>query len=127
MIALDSSALMAIVQREPEEDACTDALIRERNRVISAVTLAEVLIVAERRGCGPQMEDLLQTLAPTVQPVSEDLARRAVAAYATWGKGVHPASLNFADCFAYVAARDHGCPLLYIGNDFARTDVESAL
>ena len=47
--------------------------------------------------------------------------------YARWGKGVHPASLNFGDCFAYEVAVAHGCPLLCVGEDFAQTDIDSVL
>jgi hypothetical protein len=47
--------------------------------------------------------------------------------YARWGKSVHPAGLNFGDCFAYVVARDHGCPLLYVGDDFAHTDLAALI
>jgi ribonuclease VapC len=52
-------------------------------------------------------------------------ARMAI--YENWGKGVHPAALNFGDCFAYEVAKEHECPLLYVGGDFARTDIEGAL
>ncbi|TCA28098.1 hypothetical protein E0H70_22170 [Rhizobium leguminosarum bv. viciae] len=54
-------------------------------------------------------------------------ARRIAEAYRTWGKGAHPASLNFGDCFAYEVARAHGCRLPFVGDDLVRTDVESAL
>jgi len=127
VIALDSSALMAVVLREPQADACMRALQSDPDRVISAGTLAEALIVAMRRGVGPEMSRLIEALDPAVAPVDEAAAQRAAAAYARWGKGVHPAQLNYGDCFSYVAARDHGCALLYIGDDFAQTDVASAL
>ncbi len=51
-------------------------------------------------------------------------AQRIAHAYAKWGKGVHPAALNFGDCFAYEVAKDRGCPLLYVGDDFAKTDIK---
>ncbi len=54
-------------------------------------------------------------------------ARRVAGAYAKWGRGVHPAALNFGDCFAYETAKTHDCPLLYIGGDFAQTDIASVL
>ncbi|AHF84597.1 twitching motility protein PilT [Rhizobium leguminosarum bv. trifolii WSM1689] len=54
-------------------------------------------------------------------------ARRIAEAHRAWGKGAHPASLNFGDCFAYEVAREHGCRLLFVGDDFVRTDIENAL
>ena len=59
--------------------------------------------------------------------VDEVLALACADAHRTFGKGIHPAGLNFGDCFAYALARQLGCPLLYVGNDFARTDIASAL
>jgi ribonuclease VapC len=59
----------------------------------------------------------------TVTPVTAATARRVAEAYRLWGKGVHPAALNFGDCFSYVVARDHACPLLYFGEDFSKTDL----
>jgi len=62
-----------------------------------------------------------------VVPVTAKVAYQVAAAYRRWGKGVHPASLNYGDCFAYALARERNLPLLYIGQDFAQTDVQSAL
>jgi ribonuclease VapC len=91
--------------------------------VISAVTLSEALVVAGRRGVADEMSILLDGLGLQIVPVSEAFARRVAEAYARWGKGRHPAGLNWGDCFSYVTARDQGCPLLYVGDDFARTDL----
>lgn len=68
----------------------------------------------------------VDTSALMVVPVSEGVARRVAEAYALWGKGRHPARLNWGDCFSYVTARDHGCALLYVGDDFSRTDLVTA-
>jgi ribonuclease VapC len=62
-----------------------------------------------------------------IAPVTAASAKRVADAYSTWGKGVHPASLNFGDCFAYALAKDRNCRLLFVGEDFARTDVERVL
>jgi ribonuclease VapC len=126
MIAVDTSALMAIILAEPKADVCKDALEAETEVLISAATVAEALIVAGRHNVSDQMTALIEDLGFTIVPLSAALARRVAQAYARWGKGVHPASLNFGDCFAYAVAKDHDCPLLYVGNDFARTDVVSA-
>jgi ribonuclease VapC len=70
---------------------------------------------------------LIDSFGFNVVPVTEDSASRIGVTYDRWGKGVNPAGLNFGDCFAYEVARRFGCPLLYVGNDFARTDIESVL
>ena len=126
MIVIDTSALMAIVLDAPEADRCEQALLRESDLAISAVTLSEALIVAGRRDRGGEMSALLDGLSLKVIPTSEAVARRVAETYSRWGKGNHPAHLNWGDCFSYVAARDHGCPLLYVGDDFAQTDLVSA-
>lgn len=123
MIAVDTSALMAIVLGEPEADACIEALQAEDELLISAATVAEALIVAGRRSVGEQMARVIDGLGFEIVAVTPASARRIALAYASWGKGVHPAALNFGDCFAYEVAKTHGCRLLYVGGDFRRTDV----
>jgi ribonuclease VapC len=123
VIAVDTSALMAILLAEAGSDAYAAALEAAPQVLISAGTVAEALIVSGRRNVGEEMADLIEGLGFTVVPVSATGARRVAEAYARWGKGVHPAGLNFGDCFAYAVARDHGCPLLYVGDDFAQTDL----
>lgn len=126
MIAVDTSALMAIVLKEPAMPRCVAALAVDTEAMISAGTLSEALIVAGRRGVAEQMAALVEGLALTVIPVSEGVARRVAEVYARWGKGQDPARLNWGDCFSYVTARDHDCPLLYVGDDFAQTDLVAA-
>ncbi len=127
MIAVDTSALMAIILAEPEADDCMAAIEAEDDLLISAGTLAEALIVAARRNVESEMATLIDDLGFNVVVVTEAVARRVAGAYARWGKGVHPASLNYGDCFSYEAARANGCPLLFVGNDFSQTDLRSAL
>lgn len=127
MIAVDTSALMAILQNEAEADACAAILEGTPVVLISAGTLAEALIVASRRNLGDEMAQLVAGLGFTVESVSHAAARRVADAYGRWGKGVHPVGLNFGDCFAYEIAMSFGCPLLFVGDDFRRTDVVSAL
>lgn len=127
MIALDTSALIAVLLREQQFDAVSAILEQERRFMISAGTLAEAYVVAARRGIAEEMIELVGALGCEVAPVTQAVARRVGEAYARWGKGVHPAALNFGDCFAYVLAQESGCPLLYVGNDFAKTDITSAL
>jgi len=118
---------MAVLLREPAADLCKDVLSGEPRLLISAGTLAEVLIVAGMRGLGAEMQRLIDAISCEVVPVTEAAARRVAMAYAKWGKGAHPAGLNFGDCFAYDVAKSHDCPLLYVGNDFAMTDVNPAI
>jgi len=125
MIAVDTSALMAIVLDQTEADACIAALEAEDEILISAGTIAEVLIVAARRNVGEEMASLIDGLGFNAVAVTPASARRIALAYARWGKGIHAAGLNFGDCFAYEVARENGCPLLYVGGDFASTDIKS--
>ncbi len=127
MIAVDTSALMAIVLNDAEADVCLSALEVDDDLLISAGTVAEALIVAARRNVGSEMERLIDGLGFEIVSVTPAAARRIARAYETWGKGVHSAALNFGDCFAYEVAKEHGCRLLYVGKDFAKTDVESVL
>ena len=127
MIAVDTSALMAIVLGEPQGEACMAAIEKADGLLVSAGTVAEALIVAERRNVGDEVGTLIFGLGFEVVTVTAASARRIAGAYARWGKGVHPASLNYGDCFAYEVAIEHDCPLLYAGDDFVRTNVRSAL
>lgn len=127
MIAVDTSALMAIVLDEPAAEACMAVLEQQDEIVISAGTVAEALIVSARRNVEKEMSRLIEELGFEIINVTAGMARRVAAAYDQWGKGVHPAALNFGDCFAYAVAKERDCPLLYVGEDFARTDIRSAL
>jgi ribonuclease VapC len=126
-MAVDTSALMAIVLNEPEAASCVAALEAEDELLISAGTVAEALIVAARRNVRNEMERLLDGLGFDVVSITSASARRIAEAYEQWGRGVHPAALNFGDCFAYEVAKEHGCRLLYVGEDFRKTDIEAAL
>lgn len=127
MIAVDTSALMAIVLGEPAADSCIGALEAEGDLLISAGTVAEALIVSARRNVGPEMARLIDGLGFEVVNLTPASARRVARAYEMWGKGVHPAALNFGDCFAYEVAKEHACRLLCVGDDFAKTDIERVL
>ena len=127
MIAIDTSALMAIILDEPEAEACIGALEGEEELLISAGTVAEALIVSSRRNVGEEVEKLIDGLGFEIVAVTPASARRIAQAYEKWGKGVNPAALNFGGCFAYEVAKEHGCRLLYVGDDFSKTDIESVL
>lgn len=126
-VVLDTSALMAVLLGEPESAACAAVLSSEARLLISAGTLAEALIVASNRMIGVEMATLVAEGGVEVVPVTATTAARVAEAYAAWGKGHHPAGLNFGDCFAYALARETGCSLLYVGQDFAKTDILAAV
>jgi ribonuclease VapC len=127
MIAVDTSALMAIVLKEPEAEACKAALAAEDEILISAGTVTEALIVSARRNVGVEMARIIDELGLEIVTVTPAAARRIAEAYGQWGRGLHPAALNFGDCFAYEVAKEHACRLLYVGGDFAKTDIEGVL
>ena len=126
MIAVDTSALLALALDEPRASDCASALASD-DLIVSAMTLAEALVVASRRGVSPQLRSLLDGLDFTVIAVSQPTAERVAQIYDLWGKGIHPTALNLGDCFAYDVAKEHSCRLLYVGKDFAKTDIESVL
>lgn len=127
MIAVDTSAMMAVILNEPEATVCARALQTEPELMISAATVAEALIVADMRNVSAEMTKLLDGLGFEIVPVTLATARRVMDVYAKWGKGRHAASLNFGDCFAYDTAKTCACPLLFVGDDFRKTDLASAI
>ena len=126
MIVIDTSALMAILQDEPGASDCRSAIAKQDQMLIAAPNLTEALIVAAHRQLHDDMTQLIDDLELIVMSLTEPLAYAAVRAYRHWGKGSHPAGLNFGDCFAYALAKEHDCPLLFVGDDFAKTDVKAA-
>lgn len=127
MIVVDTSALIAILAREPEHQAFLRLLAGTDRRLLSAVTYFESGIVMRAR-TGPggvdDLNDLLQELSAEIVPFDEAQARAALAAYARYGKGIDPkASLNLGDCASYALAKAIGAPLLFKGTDFSATDV----
>lgn len=123
-IVVDTSALMAIINGEAEGRRCIDILADADKLLISVATIAEALIVAGRRGQRANMEQLLVRIAAEAIPLSDGAA--VADAHDRWGKGVHPAGLNLGDCFTYAFAKARGCSILFVGDDFARTDLPSA-
>ena len=130
MIAVDTSALMAIVLREPEREAMLAALGAEERSLISAGTMIEVRMVCFRRGgevLVSEVEELIDSLGVETVPVGESEVSAASNALTQYGKGNgHPAQLNFGDLFSYALAKVLGIPLLFKGNDFAETDIVAA-
>lgn len=127
MIVVDTSALMSLLLSEPSADRIAEILASEDQIVLSAGTLAEALIVAARRGVSEEMTQLLDGLGVEVETLDAARAHAVADAYAAWGRGVSQAGLNFGDCFAYVVAKAHNAPLLFVGDDFSKTDVTPAV
>jgi ribonuclease VapC len=126
VIVVDTSALKAIFLEETEAEGCSDRIITEDIVLISTATLAETLIVAMRKNVENDISAFVYLFQIQVEPVTESLARKAAEAYRTWGKGRNPAGLNYGDCFSYALAKDINCPLLFVGDDFSKTDVAAA-
>jgi ribonuclease VapC len=117
---LDTSALIAIIQREPGWEGHQQRLEEAPLLRISAGTRQELLVEAHCRAVLEPVEALLALLDPDVVAVDADLARRAVALYQRFGKGLeHASQLNFGDCFAAALAQREQLPLAYAGGDFA--------
>jgi ribonuclease VapC len=126
MIAVDTSALIAVVAKQSLASQCAE-ILRDNTLLISAATLTEALVVGSRPEFKGAITPLLSALELTVVEVDEEFAVRAAEAYQRWGKGFHRARLNYGDSFSYALAELYDCPLLYVGDDFARTDIVSAL
>ena len=129
-MVIDTSALIAILLNEPETEVFAGAISAAPSRLISAVSALEAAIVIEAKkgSMGSQLLDEL-FVAARVNIVAFDQTQLnlARAAYTRFGKGRHPAALNFGDCCAYALARHRGEPLLFKGPDFSATDIEPAV
>ena len=127
MIVVDTSAIFAVLYDEERGPACATALAAHQRLLISAGTLTEAYVVAARKGVIQALEKFLANITLEVIPVDADFAALAGQSYVRYGRGLHAASLNFGDTFAYVLAKQRACPLLFIGDDFSLTDVTPAL
>jgi ribonuclease VapC len=127
---IDTSALVGILDQEPDAERLVRAIARASERILSAATLVETGIVMQTRRGDEAARDLDLLLAKfdvEIVPVSAKQADIARKAFRRFGRGRHPARLNFGDCFAYALAKDKSGPLLFKGNDFTQTDISAAL
>ena len=128
MIAIDSSVIVAILKGEPGHGEYVERIAAGGGVLLSAGTLVELGAVTSKEDTVHKaLLEFLQFPFIEIEPVDGDQALVAVDAYRRFGKGRHPARLNFGDTFAYALARHKGLPLLFKGNDFSLTDVEPAL
>jgi ribonuclease VapC len=126
---VDPSAILAIAQGESHAEALLQCLEESDRSSMSATSWVELMVVADARGprVAGLVERLLQDLGIRIEPVTEGHAAAARRAYQDFGRGRHPAGLNFGDCFAYALAKTRNEPLLFVGSDFSQTDVRPAL
>ena len=127
---VDSSALLAILYREPDAARFEQVIATTANCRMSVANALEASMVVEGRGgieAGDELDAFLESSGIELAPVTEEHLVAARRAWRRFGKGNHAAVLNFGDCFAYALAEATGEPLLFKGNDFSRTDIPSAL
>ena len=127
---IDTSALLAILQDEPERRNFNEIIAAKDQRSISVASFVEISIIVEARFASEGIRDLDHFITAAridIIPVDLDQGRLAREAYRLYGKGRHPAGLNFGDCFSYALAKSSARPLLYKGKDFSQTDIESAV
>ena len=126
---VDTSAILAVLFNESDADQLDDAIARDPLRRMSVANYVEATIVSEGRRSPESRTSLdayLEEAGIELESITVEQAMAACRAWRRYGKGNHPASLNFGDCFAYALAEVTGEPLLYKGRDFALTDIESA-
>jgi len=130
-VIVDSSALVAILRREPEQTRLSQALKDAAESRISSATYFETSIVIDSAHdpiASRTLDELMAEFDIAIEPFTAEQARIAREAYRDFGKGSgHPANLNFGDCFAYALARVKREPLLFKGNDFIHTDIRPAI
>lgn len=128
-MVIDSSAVLVILQNEPERSAFNEAIAAAETRLLSAASLVELSIMLEAR-FGPDGQDDLDLFLSTAQieivALDRDQVELARTAFSRYGKGRYPAGLNLGDCFSYALAKWAGAPLLFKGDDFRHTDLQPA-
>ena len=128
-MVIDTSATIAILFEEPTFERLSRAIHATPARRMSTASLVEAGIVAQGRFRDPgeqKLDRLLDHLDVEALPLTGEHARIARDAFRRFGKGRHPAALNFGDCFSYALARALGEPLLFVGEDFSQTDIDVA-
>ena len=126
-MVIDSSAIVAILLNEADAADIAQAIESNSQRLLSAANLLEASIVIENRkgeAGGRELDLLIYRAAIEIVAVDQDQAELARIAWRRFGKGRHPAGLNYGDCFAYALARTRQLPLLFQGDDFSRTDID---
>jgi len=128
-VIVDTSAVLAVLFHEPDAEHFARAITTATSRRMSVATLLETTIVLESRSgpaAGYELDAFLQEARIELELVTADQAQAARRAWRRFGKGNHPAGLNFGDCFVYALAETTREPLLFKGRDFELTDIEAA-
>ena len=126
-MVIDTSALLAVLLHETDAEQIAEAIEAASPRLLSAANLLEASIIIESRkgeAGGRELDLLVYRGGIEVVAVDQDQAETARAAWRCFGKGRHPAALNYGDCFAYALAKSRRLPLLFRGDDFSQTDVD---
>jgi ribonuclease VapC len=126
---IDTSAIAAVVFKERGHEKLINQLADAGQMGIGAATLVETGIMLSARlgvDARPMLARLIQEFEITIVPFGDDHWREAVSAYVRYGRGRHKAKLNFGDCMSYATAKLAGQPLLFVGNDFSKTDIQPA-
>lgn len=127
---IDTSAVLAILYDEDNAARFADAIAGAERRMMSAANFLEAGVVIDNQigpAAGRQLDALIARAEVEIAPVTKEQAEIARQAYLDYGKGNHPARLNFGDCFAYALSKLTAQPLLFQGDDFSRTDIVAAL
>jgi ribonuclease VapC len=128
VIVVDASAAVALLLAEPEQENLAEKLAASPERAMSPVSYSELVMVLSRVHPHPKLiaDSFMRDMEVTLLTIDQRQTELAVHAFLLFGKGRHPARLNLGDCFSYAAARALDCPLLFVGGDFLRTDVQQA-
>jgi ribonuclease VapC len=126
---VDSSAIVAVVLREPDHEALLRKMGQARTVAVPAPIVFEAAMVLTIKLGGDglaRVHEFLREVGASTMPFTDQHASAAFEAYYRYGKGRHPAALNFGDCLSYAAAKVSGHPLLFVGKDFPKTDIAAA-
>jgi ribonuclease VapC len=130
VIVVDTSAVIAILLREPGSDAISDRLLSDTDgvRFMSPVSVVESIMVLSRTYSQPKaaIDAYLNGAGIVISPIDAAQMQWASHAFLFFGKGRHPARLNLGDCFSYAVAKALNAPLLFVGGDFGKTDIRAA-
>ncbi len=129
VVFIDTSALVAVLAKEPDYERFVEAVGGAEQRITSPVVRLETCIVLSSRldfspqDAEAQLDRLLEAIGIVEIDITSAIGALAVECFARFGKGRHPARLNFADCLSYACAKAHGARLIYKGDDFAKADI----
>ena len=129
-MVIDTSAIIAILTAEPETLRLAQVIATDPKRIMSSFSQLEASIVIEARkgeSGGRELDLLLHRIKVDIIPLTTEMSQLALEAWRRFGKGKHPAKLNIGDCCAYALAKYSGEPLLFKGNDFSQTDINSVI